>query len=294
MAGRLIASHPRLIPHTVSTAVKGAATAVKADPTLGVGWRRPRRNTGSHQAQSLEPTGAGSRRSSRRSENMSARIRLPLKSARGRDRVTRRLQPLVAELHTTDVSPVILDEGRAFAPQVRCFTVTGFGDSLPDGPLRPRWQAIDVFVHFEFDELRGTCSTSPYPPSPRACFVVSVYTLDSDAEREVYRSEISNSPRLPARRTRRFPSETYEKLSMAIFGFEVIDQSPGWKPPSTLSPLACDPGGWRDTSPQLRGPQGLTDWPQLCPLRGRWAHCTAKRRERAPRLRLATVGPYAP
>ena len=39
IAGRLMASHPRLIPHAVSTAargaLRGAASAVKADPALG-------------------------------------------------------------------------------------------------------------------------------------------------------------------------------------------------------------------------------------------------------------------
>ncbi len=221
MAGRLIASHPRLIPHAVSTAVKGAATAVKADPTLG--WMAAAEKE--HRIAPGAVFGAywgGLETFVTAFGEHVGKDQVALEVGCGGGRVTRRLQPLVAELHATDVSPVILDEARAFAPQVRYFTVTGFGDSLPND----RYDAVashDVFVHFEFDEFARYLFNIARTLRPKGVFVVSVYTLDSDAEREVYRSEISNSPRLPARRTRRFPSETYEKL-LDIFGFEVIDR----------------------------------------------------------------------
>src|SRR5579863_6961934 len=34
-AARLFVSHPRLVPHALQTAVRGAAVAVRDDPTLG-------------------------------------------------------------------------------------------------------------------------------------------------------------------------------------------------------------------------------------------------------------------
>ena len=90
------------------------------------------------------------------------------------------------------MSQVILDEARAVAPHVHYFTVTGFGDSLPDD----RYDAVashDVFVHFELDECARYLFNIARTLRPKGVFVFSVYTLDSDAEYEEYRTEISDS-----------------------------------------------------------------------------------------------------
>lgn len=239
LAGRLIASHPRLIPHAVSTAargaVRGAANAVKADPTLG--WM-----AAADQVHRIAPGavfgadwGGLETFETTFGENV-GKDQVALELGCGGGRVTRRLQPLVAELHAADVSQVILDEARSVAPQVRYFTVTGFGDSLPDD----RYGAVashDVFVHFELDECARYLFNVARTLRPKGLFVFSVYTLDDEAEYEEYRTEISNSERLTARRVRRFPSETYEKL-LDIFGFAVIDRrrsAPGEYPRLSLA-----------------------------------------------------------
>ena len=201
--------------------MRGAATAVKADPALG--WM-----AAADQIHRIAP-GAVFGADWGGLETFVAAFgehvgkdQVALEVGCGGGRVTRRLQPLVSELHAADVSQVILDEARAVAPQVRYFTVTGFGDSFVDD----RYDAVashDVFVHFELDECARYLYNIARTLRPKGVFVVSVYTLDSDAEYEEYRTEISNSTQLTARRVRRFPAETYEKL-FHIFGFEVIDR----------------------------------------------------------------------
>lgn len=225
IAGRLFASHPRLIPHAVSTAVRGAvtgaATAVKADPTLG--WMAD-----ADQVRRISPgailgaTWGGLETFVTAFGEHVGKDQVALEVGCGGGRVTRRLQPLVAELHAVDVSQVILDQARTVAPQARFFTVAGFGDSLPDD----RYDAVashDVFVHFEFDECARYLYNIARTLRPKGVFVFSVYTLDGAAEHEEYRREISSSTRLAARRVRRFPSESYETL-LDIFGFDVIDR----------------------------------------------------------------------
>ena len=225
IAGRLMASHPRLIPHAVSTAargaLRGAASAVKDDPTLG--WM-----AAADQVHRIAPGAVfgadwgGLETFVATFERHVGKDHVALEVGCGGGRVTRRLQPLVAELHAADVSQVILDEARAVAPHVHYFTVTGFGDSLPDD----RYDAVashDVFVHFELDECARYLFNIARTLHPKGVFVFSVYTLDGDAEYEEYRTEISDSACLTARRVRRFPSETYEKL-LDIFGFAVIDR----------------------------------------------------------------------
>jgi predicted TPR repeat methyltransferase len=137
----------------------------------------------------------------------------------GGGRVTRRIRPLVSKLDAVDVSEAILDEARAVAPDVSDFAVAGFGDNLPEG----RYDVVashDVFVHFELDECARYFYNVSRALRPNGVFVVSVYTLDSDAELEVYRAAISSSSGFSARRARRFPSAAYEAL-LRTFGFEV-------------------------------------------------------------------------
>jgi SAM-dependent methyltransferase len=220
-AGRLIISHPRLIPHVVTSALRGAATAVKADPTLG--WMAE-----ADQVRRVAPgtlfgaTWGGLETFVAAFGEYVEKDQVALEIGCGGGRVTRKLLPLVAQLHASDVSPVILDEARSVAPQAHYFTVTGFGDNLPDD----RYDAAashDVFVHFELDECARYFYNIARALRPKGVCVFSVYTLDGVAESEVYRSEISSSMQLSARRVRRFPAETYEKL-LDVFGFEVIDR----------------------------------------------------------------------
>ncbi|MGO9854937.1 MAG: class I SAM-dependent methyltransferase [Acidimicrobiales bacterium] len=239
IATRLIASHPRLIPHAVSTAargaLRGASTAVQADPALG--WM-----AAADQVHRIAPGAVfgadwgGLETFATTFGEHVGRDQVALEIGCGGGRVTRRLQPLVAELDAVDVSQVILDEARAVAPNVRYSTVTGFGDSFADD----RYDAVashDVFVHFELDECARYLHNIARTLRPKGVLIVSVYTLDSDAEYEEYRTEISNSTQLTARRVRRFPSETYEKL-LDIFGFEVTDRrraEPGEYPRLSLA-----------------------------------------------------------
>jgi hypothetical protein len=81
----------------------------------------------------------------------------------------------------------------------------------------------DVFVHFEYDECAQYFANIARSLHPAGKFVVSVFTLDNDAEIEGYRRGIAEHPDLNARRVRRFPSTAYEEL-LAVFGFTVVDR----------------------------------------------------------------------
>ncbi len=132
IAGRLLASHPRLIPHAMSTAakgaVRGAATAIKTDPTLG--WM-----AAADQVHRIAPGAVfgadwgGLDTFAATFEAYVGKDQVALEVGCGGGRVTRRLQPLVADLDAADVSQVILDEAKAVAPQVR---------SLSHDRARPR------------------------------------------------------------------------------------------------------------------------------------------------------------
>ena len=238
IAGRLFASHPRLIPHALNTALRGAATAVKADPTIGWIMIADRVRRIAPGAVYGAAWGGLEMFVTTFGEHV-GKDQAALEVGCGGGRVTRRLLPLVAQLDAVDVSEFILDEARIIAPRAHYFTVAGFGDSLPD----ERYDAVashDVFVHFELDECAQYLCNIARTLRPKGVFVFSVYTLDSEAECEEYRTAISNSMRPPAsdsiaaglrpvergltaRRVRRFPSATYEKL-FDTFGFEVIDR----------------------------------------------------------------------
>jgi SAM-dependent methyltransferase len=220
-AGRLFLSHPRLVPHALRTAMKGAANAVRDDPTLG--WITTADNVrrvspgaimgadwGGLETfvnlvrDSIEPSSAA------------------LEVGCGGGRVTRRIRALVSQLDAVDVSEAILDEAKAVCPDVNYFVVAGFGDNLPEG----RYDAVashDVFVHFEFDECARYFYNISRALRSKGVFIVSVYTLDSETELDVYRTAISSNSGFNARRARRFPSTAYETL-LCSFGFEVTER----------------------------------------------------------------------
>ena len=220
-AGRLFVSHPRLVPHALRTAAKGAAVAVRDDPTLG--WM-----TTADTVRRVSPgaiMGAdwgGLETFVNVFEQSIKATDAALEVGCGGGRVTRRIRPLVSQLDAVDVSEAILHEAKAVAPNVNYFTVAGFGDNLPEG----RYDAIashDVFVHFEFDECARYFYNVSRALRSKGVFVVSVYTLDSDTEIDVYRAAVSSSQGFSARRARRFPSSAYETLLRA-FGFEVTER----------------------------------------------------------------------
>jgi SAM-dependent methyltransferase len=220
-AGRLFVAHPRLVPHALRTAVKGAAVAVRDDPTLG--WI-----TTADTVRRVSPgavMGAdwgGLETFVDVFEESVKATDTALEVGCGGGRVTRRIQPLVSQLDAVDVSTAILDEAKAVAPDVNYFTVAGFGDNLPGS----RYDAVashDVFVHFEFDECARYFYNIARALRAKGVFVVSVYTLDSETEVDVYREAISSSQGFSARRARRFPSSAYETLLRA-FGFEVTER----------------------------------------------------------------------
>jgi SAM-dependent methyltransferase len=219
-AGRLFATHPRLVPHALRTAMRGAAVAVRDDPTLG--WI-----TSADTIRRVSP-GAVMGADWGGLETFLSVFEESVKSTDaaleigcGGGRVTRRLRPLVARLDAVDVSKAILDEARAVAPDVTYFTVAGFGDNLPQG----RYDSVashDVFVHFELDECARYFYNVARALRSKGVFVFSVYTLDSQADIEVYRAAISSSQGFGARRARRFPSSVYETL-LGTFGLEVTE-----------------------------------------------------------------------
>jgi len=220
-AGRLFVSHPRLVPHALRTAVRGAAVAVRDDPTLG--WI-----TTADTVRRVSPgaiMGAdwgGLDTFVQVFEESIKATDAALEVGCGGGRVTRRIQPLVSQLDAVDVSSAILDEAKAVAPDVNYFTVAGFGDNLPAG----RYDAVashDVFVHFEFDECGRYFYNVSRALRANGVLVVSVYTLDSETEIDVYRGAISSNQGFSARRARRFPSSAYETLLRA-FGFEVTER----------------------------------------------------------------------
>lgn len=220
-AGRLFVSHPRLVPHALRAALRGAAGAVRDDPTLG--WI-----ISADMVRRVSPgaiMGADWGGLETFIEVFQGSVKdtaSALEIGCGGGRVTRRLRPLVAKLDAVDVSQAILDEAKAVCPDANYFTVDGFGDNLPDS----RYDVVashDVFVHFEFDQCARYFYNVARSLRPNGTFVISVYTLDSDAEFDVYKELISSSAGFSARRARRFPSAGYEAL-LRTFGFEVEER----------------------------------------------------------------------
>jgi SAM-dependent methyltransferase len=131
----------------------------------------------------------------------------------GGGRVTRVARPLVAHIDAVDVSEPMLEEakrGTAGVDGIDFWVVEGFGDNLGS---RKYDLALshDVFVHFEFDEVaRYACNVAD-ALKPGGRFVVSVYTLDDENERQQYRMELMRKPLHP-RRARRMPEAAYDTI----------------------------------------------------------------------------------
>ncbi len=227
--------HPRLLAHTAKVGIRGALNALRSDPTLG--WLRTVDGVralapdavlgaewgGVHTFMALVEQHA-------RADDRCVEIGC------GGGRLTCRIRPLVSELVAMDVSPAILEEARVGGGNdVRYEVVEGFGNNLPDGAYSLA-VSHDVFVHFDLDDFGAYLANLYRSLQPKGRFVVSVYTLDSEEERQYYRRQLVASSG-NARRIRMLPKAAYETLFDTL-GFEVLDavrtpnadEDPQWSP----------------------------------------------------------------
>jgi SAM-dependent methyltransferase len=218
-AGRLLVSRPSLAVHMTKVATRGAAGAVRNDPTLGwlAGLEHIRR-VAPGSIMGADWGGLGTFVTA--FQNAVPADAVALEIGCGGGRATRVLQPLVSRLYAVDVSTAVTEEARKVEPGARYFVVEGLGENLPDAA----YDAVashDVFVHFELDECARYFFNVRRALRPGGAFVVSVYTLDSDEDRAVYHQRIvDRGAAADARRPRRFRAADYETL-FGLFGFAV-------------------------------------------------------------------------
>lgn len=251
--GRLLVARPSLAVHMAKVATRGAAGAVRNDPTLG--WL-----SGLEHVRRVEPGSImGADWGGLETFVDTFRDTVPAGAAAleigcGGGRVTRLLRPLVASLDAVDVSTAVLDEARRVEPDAKYFVVEGMGENLPDAA----YDAVashDVFVHFELDECARYLSNVRRSMRPGGVLVVSVYTLDTDEDRAAYRARIvERGAAMDARRVRRFRFADYETL-FGLFGFALessvrtpASEYPEEKPSTHLVCVAraTDPAGSTD------------------------------------------------
>lgn len=216
-AGRLLVARPSLAVHMAKVATRGAAGAVRNDPTLG--WL-----SGLEHLRRVDPGSImGADWGGLETFVETFRGAVPsgataLEIGCGGGRVTRLLRPLVANLDAVDVSTAVIEEARKVEPGAKYFVVEGMGENLPDAA----YDAVashDVFVHFEFDECARYLFNLRRALRPGGVFVVSLYTLDTVEDRAAYRARIAErGAAMDARRVRRFPAADYETL-FGLFDF---------------------------------------------------------------------------
>lgn len=218
---RLLMHQPRLVPHVTRTAVAGAAGALRSDPTLG--WL-----SSVNQVRDVRPDAilgaewTGLEGFMDALKSVAKKTDAALEIGCGGGRVTRVARPLVTHIDAVDVSEPMLVEARrgtAGIDGIDFWAVDGFGDNLGVGKYDLAF-SHDVFVHFEFDEVARYAFNIAVALKPGSAFVVSVYTLDDETERQVYRDELMSSRSLGARRVRRMPAAAYETIWGAA-GFSV-------------------------------------------------------------------------
>jgi SAM-dependent methyltransferase len=216
-AGRLLVTRPSLAVHMAKVATRGAAGAVRNDPTLG--WL-----SGLEHLRRVDPGSImGADWGGLETFVETFRGAVPsgataLEIGCGGGRVTRLLRPLVASLDAVDVSTAVIEEARKVEPGAKYFVVEGMGENLPDAA----YDAVashDVFVHFEFDECARYLFNLRRALRPGGVFVVSLYTLDTVEDRAAYRARIAErGAAMDARRVRRFRASDYETL-FGLFDF---------------------------------------------------------------------------
>ena len=215
-----ILRHPRLFGHVVKVGVRGALGALRSDPTLG--WLKamdkvravaPDAILGA-QWGGVETFIALVRRHAQRDDRC-------VEIGCGGGRITRLVRPLVGELVAMDVSAAMLAEARVGGgDDVVYAVVEGFGDNLPSD-VYSLAVSHDVFVHFDFDDVSVYLTNLHRALRPGGRFIVSVNSLDSEAEREQYRRDLMAGAG-HARRARMLPAATYEAL-FEVTGFEVLE-----------------------------------------------------------------------
>jgi SAM-dependent methyltransferase len=217
-AGRLLASRPALVPHMANVAVHGATDAVRNDPTLGwlAGVEHLRRVA---PGSVMGADWGGLETFIEVFESVVQPTSTALEIGCGGGRVTRRLRPLVDRLDATDVSDAIVREAQRIEPGARYFVVEGLGDNLATDTY-DIVASHDVFMHFEYDQCARYLANIARALHQGGSFVLSVYTLDSEDERNEYRAVAGAGDPLTARRVRRFPSTAYEAL------FDLFDLAP--------------------------------------------------------------------
>ncbi|MFZ0667890.1 MAG: class I SAM-dependent methyltransferase [Acidimicrobiales bacterium] len=167
-AGRLFVSHPRLVPHALRMAVKGAAVAVRDDPTLG--WITTAGNVRRVSPGAIMGADWGGLETFMKVFEESVKpTDAVLEVGCGGGRVTRRIRPLVSKLDAVDVSEAILDEARAVCPDVNYFPVAGFGDNLP-GSITTQAQATTFSFTSSSMSVPGTFTTSREGSGRMACW----------------------------------------------------------------------------------------------------------------------------
>ncbi len=219
---RLFLRKPRLIPYALACATRGATAGLRDDPTLG--WLSSLnhvRRVNERAILGAEWGGVSSFMAVFRSVAYPAARCLEIGCGGGR--MTRLMRPHVAALSAVDVSEPILDEARRVMAGLGVtdfFVVTRFGDNLPIAAY-DLVASHDVFVHFDFDEISRYAHNVNRALGREGYFVLSVYTLDSESERQDYIAQIGSSPTLSARRARRMPACAFEAIFRST-GFEVL------------------------------------------------------------------------
>jgi SAM-dependent methyltransferase len=215
-----ILRHPRLVGHVVKLGVRGALDALRSDPTLG--WLKA-----ADKVRRVAPDailgaewGGG--------ETFMALVRRHahhddrcVEVGCGGGRITRLVRPLVSELVAMDVSKAMLDEAHIGGGEDVVYAVVeGFGNNLPSDAYSLA-VSHDVFVHFDFDDVGLYLANLHRALRPGGRFIVSVCTLDNEAEREQYRRDVVAAAG-HARRARMLPAAAYETL-FEVMGFETLE-----------------------------------------------------------------------
>jgi SAM-dependent methyltransferase len=215
-----ILRHPRLFAHVAKLGVRGALNTIRSDPTLG--WLKS-----SDKVRAVIPDAilgaewGGIDTFMALVKQHASSIDRCVEIGCGGGRITHLVRPLVSELVAMDVSLTMLEEARrGGGNDVRYEVVEGFGNNLAAGAYSLA-VSHDVFVHFDYDDVGVYLVNLHRSLRPGGRFVVSVYTLDSPAERETYRLQLV--PKAGhARRIRMLPAAAYEMLFETL-GFEVLD-----------------------------------------------------------------------
>lgn len=222
--GRLLFRQPRLLPHALRVALRGASGGLRADHTLS--WLIHMETV-----RQVIPDGGMGATWGGIETFMGLVARYVPRDARalelgcGGGRVTRHIRPLVGTLVANDISARLLAAARAATadlPPIEFRVTTGLGDDLRS----EEFDAVighELLMQFDFDELLQYGSNIQRTLKPGGFFIASVYTFDEPDEMARHMEMIRNfgaGVRSPFR-VHRMPRRTYEDIFKAC-GFEVV------------------------------------------------------------------------